>query len=119
MVLENGTALAQRRPGRHTVAALNELRTPLLQDPFFDEDYKTEELAHRTRPSKIMFMDLVVLLAKLMRVLMRRNPLTEDDLAERIVVRNECLDQPFFDRLRVNNARPFVDEEFEDEGCFC
>ena len=47
---------------------------------------------------------------------MRQDPLDEEALAERINVRNECLDQPFFHRARVNSDRPFADEESEDEG---
>ena len=119
MVLENGIALAMRRTRPHSIAALNGIRTQLLQDSFFDEAYRTDELAPRTRPSRILFMDLVVLMAKLQRVLMRQAPLTEDEMAERINVRNECLIQPFFDRRRANSARPFVDDDdFEDEGVF-
>lgn len=63
-------------------------------------------------------MDLVVLLAKLMRVLMRNDDsLSEGELAERIAVRNACLDQPFFQRWTGSSARPFSDEVVEDEGC--
>ena len=118
MVLENGTALAMHRTRPHSIAALNELRAQLLQDPFFDMDYQPDELAPRTRPGRILFMNIVVMMAKLLRVLMRQAPLTEEELAERISVRNECLDQPFFDRSRASSARPFVDDDdFEDEGC--
>ena len=63
-------------------------------------------------------MDLVVLLARLMRVLMRRpTALGEAELAERIEVRNACLDQPFFQRWVESSTRPFSDEGDEDEGC--
>lgn len=118
MVLQNGSAVAMRRQRPHGVTAVNAVRSQLLQDPFFDEDYRPDELAQRTRPSRVMFLDLVVLMAKLMRVLMRPLPLTEEQLAERITVRNECLNQPFFDRARINNERPFVDDDdFDDEAC--
>ena len=118
MVLQNGLATAMHIPRPHSVAALNRVRSQLLQDPFFDEDYRPDELAYRTRPGSISFMSIVVMMARLMRVLNRHTPLTEDELAERINVRNDCLNQPFFDRARVDSARPFVDDEdFEDEGC--
>lgn len=120
MILENGTAIGMRRPRPHTVDALNFLRSQLLQDPFFDEEHKPEELGMRmrTRPARPLFMDVVVLMARLMRVLMQRAPLSEDELAERIKVRNDCLDQAFFDRTREQPRRPFVyDSEDDDEGC--
>lgn len=61
-------------------------------------------------------MDVVVLMARLVRVFMRHDPLTLDEVRERVEIRNECLDQPFFDRGRVNEPRPFVDDNAEDEG---
>lgn len=118
MVLENGASLAMRRARPHCVAALNALRAQLLQDPFFDDLHQPEELGLRLRTSRILFMDLVVLLAKLLRVLMRIPPLTEDEMAERVKVRNDCLNQPFFNRTLAYSARPFVDDDFDDEGCF-
>ena len=120
MVLDNGTALATRRPRPHSVGSLNILRSQLLEDPFFDNLHRPEELRPRLRTSRILFMNIVVLMARLLRVLMRQGPLTDTERAERIDVRNECMNQPFFHRRLINSARPFVDEDFEDfedEGC--
>ena len=93
------------------------LRSQLLEDPFFDDLHRPEELRPRLRSSRILFMDIVVLLARLLRVLMRQGPLTDIERDERINVRNGCMNQPFFQRRLINSARPFVDEDFEDEGC--
>ena len=116
MCLQNGVALALRQPRPFAIVLVNVLRSRLLRDPFFDEEHRPEELTVRTRPSRILFMDITVLLARLMRVLMRQNPLDEEATRERIAVRNECLDQPFFQRERVNSLRPFTDDDFEDEA---
>lgn len=68
-----------------------------------------------------MFTEVVVLLARLVRVLIRGGTavaLDENELRERIEVRNACLDQTFFQRGAV--GRPFGDGEgevFVDEGC--
>ena len=121
MILQNGTALALQRPRLHSVAALNALRTELLlHTPFFDPLHQPAELGPRTRRPPVSFMDIAVLMARLMRVLMKQQQgaLTEAERRERVEVRNECLDQPFFDRALVGSARPFGDEEgFMDEGC--
>jgi hypothetical protein len=117
--LSNGIALAEQRPRPHSVSAVNTLRSQLLQDPFFDPMYRPEELQFQRRANGILFFDVLILMAMLLRVLARHEPLTEDEMAERIHVRTECLSQPFFDRRLVNSARPFADEEFDgDEGCF-
>lgn len=76
-------------------------------------------------------MDLQVLLARLVRVLMRverqarqarqggvRVPETEEEMVERIVVRNACLDEPFFQRA-WGGQPPFGDDpsdDADDEG---
>ena len=119
MCLENGIALGERRTRPHSVFALNALRSQLLQDAFFDPTHRPEELEFRLRMNGALFMDVIVLMARFLRVLARQAPLTEDEMAERIKVRTECLSQPFFDRRLVNSTRPFADEEFDDdEGCF-
>lgn len=119
MVLENGVALALRQPRPHSIPSLNTLRSQLLQDPFFDELHLPEELTGSLRSRGILFMDVVVLMARLLRVLMRRPPLTEEERAERISVRNECMNQPFFNRQLIHSNRPFVDEDGDqDEGCY-
>ena len=97
---------------------MSNIRTQLLDDPFFDRSHQPEELHFRTRPSRILLMDFVLLLAMLFRVLIRQGPLTDKEKAERIAVRNEALDQPFFDRERTASRNPFADGAFEDEGCF-
>lgn len=119
LVLQNGIALVQHQPRPHSVAALNALRAALLQHtPFFDPAHDAAELGPRTRRSAISFADLVVLLARLMRVLMKQGGLTEGEARERAEVRRECLDLPFFDREGLGSARPFGDEDgFRDEGC--
>lgn len=122
MIIENAISHYRRQPQprRHSLGSLNALRAHLLQDPFFDPQYRTEELAVRARPATIIFSDMVVLMAKLMRVLMRErstDPLNEEELAERIDVRNACLDQPFFDRARINSDRPFGPSPVDDEAC--
>ncbi len=74
-------------------------------------------------------MDLVVLLGKLVRVLMREGPraqggsrgvrseLRAGEMEERVEVRNACLDQPFFQRWVAGSGRPFGGAEEEvDEG---
>lgn len=70
-------------------------------------------------------MDLVVLVARLMRVLMRREPLTtEEERREMVEVRNACLDERFFDRSQDGGwgrEGPFAghgEGEGEDEACF-
>ena len=119
MLMQNGTAIAMRQSRPYSVFALNTLRSQLLQDSLFDELHRPEELSGRIRSRSILFMDVVVLMARLLRVLTRRAPLTEEEQNERVIVRNECMDQPFFDRRLMNSNRPFVDEDFdEDEGCF-
>lgn len=119
MVLRNGIAAAINRPKPCSVASLNILRTQLLQEePFFDPNHKLEELTPRTRPSRILFVDIVVLLTRLMRVLMRQGVLSDEQKAERVAVRNAVLDQPFFDRERPASQNPFAEEPFEDEACF-
>ena len=119
MCLENGIALGERRPRPHSVSALNTLRYQLLRDPFFDLTHRPEEFEFRLRMNGILFMDVILLMARLLRVLARQAPLTENEMAERIQVRTECLSQPFFDRRLVNSTRPFADEDSDgDEGCF-
>lgn len=118
MVLENSIAAISRRQRPHSVQALNVLRTQLLRDDFFDPNHNPTELRVRRSASTILFMDLAVLLARMMRVLMRRGPLHEDDVTERVAVRNEALDQPFFDRSTAGDGHPFTRQEPEDEGCF-
>ena len=118
LVLENGIAHATRQTKPHSIETLNMLRNQLLRDPFFDPDHRTAELAYRTHPESVSFMDMVVLLARLTRVLLRREPLGEEQLSERIAVRNECLDLPFFNRQRANPERLFGEGDIEHEGCF-
>ena len=100
MVVRNGIARAISKPVPCSVSSLNHLRTQLLQDAFFDRDLEPEELTAPVRPSRILLGDVVVLLATLMRVLMRQGPPTDDEHVERTAVRNEVLNQPFFDRER-------------------
>jgi hypothetical protein len=119
MVVRNGIAGALRRPRPCTVQALNVIRTILLQDPFFDRRVRREELGMRTRPVRITVPDLVMLLARLMRVHMMQEPLTKEDFEEWVAVRKETLGQPFFDRERPNTEiNPFSEEPWEDEGCY-
>jgi hypothetical protein len=129
MILQNAFAHALRQPKPHSVPNLNALRTALLRDEFFNGDHQTTELRPRNRGGRILFTDLVVLLARLLKVLILRGPNGEgrtsypaEELRERIEVRNLCLDQPFFDRERRDGGGPFggdSDEEGEvgDEGC--
>lgn len=119
LVLQNGVAMAQHQPRPRSVAALNALRTELLlHSPFFDPEHHAAELEPRTRRSAISFTDLVVLLARLMRVLMKQGELTAGEGRERLEVRRECLDLPFFDRGLVGSETPFADDEgFTDEAC--
>lgn len=117
IVLENSIAAASGRQRPHSVQALNALRTQLLQDDFFDPNHDPAELRFRRSASTILFKDLAVLLARLMRVLMRSGPLHDEGVHERIAVRNEALDQPFFDRNTAGDAHPFTRQEPEDEGC--
>ena len=118
MVVRNGIARAMNKPTPCSVVSLNDWRTQLLQDTFFDRDSDPDELTAMIRPSRIMLADVVVLLATLMRVLMRRGPLSEDEQTERTAVRNEVLNQPFFDRERAPSRNPFAEDPFDDEGCF-
>lgn len=123
MILQNATALVTHQPRSHNIAQLNILRSELvLYSPFFDPTHKPEELRLRTRRAQISFTDIVVLMARLMKVLISRGMEEEGDeqRRERMEVRNECLDLPFFQRSEVESARPFGDgdqEGFEDEGC--
>lgn len=119
MILENGIAIATHQLRPHDTLALNALRRDLLLHcEFFNAAHQPEELGPRTRRSQVSFADIVVLTARLMRVLMKNGALTEAEERERVAVRNECFDQPFFDRGLVGSARPFVDdgeEGFVDE----
>lgn len=119
MVLQNGMALAAHETRPNTLLALTTLRRDLLLHcPFFDPEHKPDELRPRIRPSQISFTGLVVLMARLLRVMMKQGALTEEEVAERVEVRNECLDQRFFNRALVVSARPFVgDDGFVDEAC--
>ena len=121
MVLENGTALVLQRPRPHSIHHLNALRAPLiLLSPFFDPLHRTHELRARTRPARISFPDLIVLLARLVRVLAKLGREdAPDERMERVWVRNTCLDLPFFDPRNLRSARPFEhSSDFMDEGCF-
>jgi hypothetical protein len=120
MLMQNGIAMAMSQTRPHSVFALNTLRSQLLQDPFFDELHNPEELSGRLRSSSILFVDVVVLMARLLRVLIRQAPMKDEEENERVNVRNECMEQPFFDRRLINSNRPFSDEDFddEDEACF-
>ena len=116
MVLVNGTA---RQTGRHTpftVQQLNAVRAQLLQDPFFDRNHQPEELKPRISPSVIQYDDLVLLLAKLNWALKRQGPLAAIENVARVTVRNEVLNQPFFDRGQPASLRPFRSNTFDDEG---
>ncbi|KAK5677085.1 hypothetical protein LTS10_010274 [Elasticomyces elasticus] len=84
MVIRNGIAGSMNRPRPCTIEQCNNLRTQLLQDNFFDREHQPEELEPRMRPGKVLFSDLVVLMAQVMRVLMRPGPLTTEEEAERI-----------------------------------
>lgn len=119
MILQNGTAIATQQPRPNSLAPLNALRAELLLHcPFFDPEHKPGELSPRTRRSQISFAEVVVLMARLIRVLMKQGGLSEAETRERVEVRNACLDQPFFDRELVGSARPFAREDgFVDEGC--
>lgn len=145
MMLENGTALGQKRPRPYVLAQLNTLRTQLLlNSPFFDPAYRPEELQPRTLRAKIPYVEMVVLMARLIRVMVkggrregnlgkgilaegegegmaaRELKMAEDneDERERVTVRNLCLGQAFFQKGEAGSARPFSSrEEFNDEGC--
>lgn len=120
MVVQNGIAVALRQERQFSVHRLNELRARLLQDAFFDPQHRPEELRpFRTNPRGILWKDLVVLLSRMMRVAMRREPLSKESQEERVVVRNEALDHPFFDRSKPPSLHPFAVEEPEDEGVCC
>lgn len=123
MTTENFIASCRHQPTRpYSLTTLNAVRTQLLQDPFFDPCHRVDEIARRSKPSEnIKFTDMLVLFSRLMRVLMRdqsANRLSEEELIERIDVRNACLDETFFDRGRVNPSRPFNHDQNIDEGCF-
>ena len=118
MVVRNGIARAINKPVPCSVTSLIHLRTQLLQDAFFDRLTNPDELTAIVRPSRILLGDLIVLLATLMQVLMRPGPLTEEEQARRIAMRNEVLNQPFFDRDRSASENPFAEEPFDDEACF-
>lgn len=124
LILQNGLALATHQPRPHTVHTLNALRADLiLHSPFFDPTHQPSELRPRTRRSQISFTDLVVLMARLMRVLVRApgpGGSTEAEERERVEVRRECFDLPFFDRGMEGSERPFgegMGEGEVDEGC--
>jgi len=116
MLAHNGLASLMGRPRIHSAQNLGKQRTALLLDPFFDPRHRPEEIQYRGRAGPILWMDAIVLLARLMRVLMRRDPLTVAEVAERIDVRNEVLSQPFFDRRRRHSLNFWSDENLEDEG---
>lgn len=121
MTLCNTIARATSLPRPFNVSLLIHRREQLLRhEPFFDRTHLPEELLPRVRPSRIPYTDMVVLLAKLIRVLTRQmaGPLTEAERAERVAVRNEAMVQPFFDRERPAGRNPFLDDLVEDEGCF-
>lgn len=123
MTTENFISRCRHQPTRpHSLAALNAVRTQLLQDPCFDPCHRTDELSRRAKTSdNIKFTDMLVLFSRLMRVLMRdqsAHRLGEEELIERINVRNACFNETFFDRGRINPARPFNHDEDVDEGCF-
>ncbi|KAK5739170.1 hypothetical protein LTR17_005471 [Elasticomyces elasticus] len=109
MVIRNGIAGSMNRPRPCTIEQCNNLRTQLLQDDFFDREHQPEELEPRMRPGKVLFSDLVVLMAQVMRVLMRPGLLTAEEEAERV--------KPFFDKEKPESRNPFSDPSFEDEGC--
>ncbi|KAK5110776.1 hypothetical protein LTR85_000721 [Meristemomyces frigidus] len=118
MTLRNAIASATSRPRPFGIPVINNMRAQLLQDAFFDPTHCPEELAPRLRPSNMLLTDTVVLLAKVIRVLRRQDPPTEDERVDRIAVRNKALIQPFFDRGRPARPNPFADDLFEDEACF-
>ncbi|KXL51353.1 hypothetical protein M433DRAFT_394641 [Acidomyces richmondensis BFW] len=119
MIARNGIARALNNPRPYSTDLLNEVRTKLLADPFFDPDHRPEELRPRVRMSRINFDDALVLFAKLLKVLMARvDPPTEEQQRERALVRNEVLSHPFFDRKKAASSNPFSEAPFEDEGCF-
>ncbi|KAK3109972.1 hypothetical protein LTR53_016215 [Teratosphaeriaceae sp. CCFEE 6253] len=138
LLLRNGIAGALRLPRPCTLATCHALRARLLRDPFFDPAHRAHELAPppgpRLRRSKILFADLVVLMARVLRVLMLPQPppqpqqhdedvagvegLTEAQGRERVAVRQEALGQPFFDRGVRGPGNPFAEPGVEDEGCW-
>lgn len=125
LLLTNGLSTATHLPRPYTLAHLTTLRTQLLRAPFFDPLHRPSELRPRIRPQRILFMDLVVLVARLLRVMMRREPLgTAAEREERVEVRNGCFDEPFFDRSVEGGWGPegpfggAGEGVGEDEGCF-
>lgn len=100
----------------HLGPQLLALRTQLLQDSFFDLAHHPEELSSCTRAAPLPYWDLIVLFVRLMKVLMRSSPLSEEDRVERIAVRTQCLSQPFFNRTMQNMTRPFSGDAVDDEG---
>ena len=105
MVLRNGIANAVHTPTRPcTSTDLNKFRTVLLRDPFFDPRIQAEELSSHLQPNEnsMLFADLVVLMARIIRVLMFHAPLTETQMRERVAVRKDALSEPFFDREKAS-----------------
>jgi len=118
MILRNGIAGSLNRPRPCTIEMCNSMRAQLLQDIFFDPEHLPHELGTRMRPSKVLYSDLVVLMARLMRVFMQQEPLTEAQKAERVEVRRLALEQPFFDREKAESRNPFSDPPVDDEACY-
>lgn len=120
MVLVNGTSRQSGYRGPFSARQVNALRTQLLPDPFFDRGHRPEELAPQIRPNPVHYHEIVLLLARLQRVLSRPGPLTREETAERVAARNEALNQPFFDRAQPQTDSPFtgISAEHEDEGFF-
>ncbi|TKA65256.1 hypothetical protein B0A55_11386 [Friedmanniomyces simplex] len=133
LLLRNALATSLALPRPCTINHCNHLRAHLLADPFFDPTHLPHEIpSPLIRPSKILFSDLVVLMARVLRVLMRQQQqqgnvyvlgaaLTEEEeeeeRAERGRVRWEALCQPFFERGREGGGNPFSDGGVVDEGC--
>ncbi|KAK5118818.1 hypothetical protein LTR62_000027 [Meristemomyces frigidus] len=108
MILRNGISNACHSPRRPSTSdQLNKFRSILLQHPFFDRTEHPEDLtphvpteAEASAPPPLCFADLVVLMARTLRILMWQAPLTQWQLVELSVVRREALREGFFDRGR-------------------
>lgn len=116
MILRNGLAASLAQPRPCSLPSILKTRSLLLQDPFFNRDFRPEELRPRIRGARIMLVEFALLLAKVFGVLAGVGRGSEEEAGkERMEVRNAALDQPFFDRERVGDGNPFLEEEVDDD----
>lgn len=106
VVLASGLAVRPSQPPTVHYAEIDAARQELLAISFFDPRHKPHELTRvrRNPAEKVSFSDTVVVLARLLKIIIRENsamqPLTEAEMTERLEVRNMVMSQAFFDRKR-------------------